>query len=114
MGSTLFFFHEIFNGVLFGPSCYLLSFLFLVSRNGEIINLCSYAHCADADCICKSSSENFSSTTGMIKSSVVTLQLHKGFYHDCYGDIVKVSFSLCTLHACFAFLNLKLLILGMF
>ncbi|XP_044489312.1 zinc finger MYND domain-containing protein 15 isoform X2 [Mangifera indica] len=60
-------------------------------RNGEIINLCSYAHCADADCICKSSSENFSSTTGMIKSSVVTLQLHKGFYHDCYGDIVKDS-----------------------
>ncbi|KAJ0096116.1 hypothetical protein Patl1_16259 [Pistacia atlantica] len=60
-------------------------------RNGEMINLCSYAHCADTDCICKSSSENFSSSTGMIKSSAVTLRLHKGFYHDRYGDIAKDS-----------------------
>ncbi|TXG56379.1 hypothetical protein EZV62_017692 [Acer yangbiense] len=61
-------------------------------RDGEKINLCSYAHCTDADCICKSSSDNFDRSLGTVRSSAVTLQLHKGFYHDRYRDIAKDSF----------------------
>ncbi|KAL5759693.1 hypothetical protein ACOSQ2_018531 [Xanthoceras sorbifolium] len=61
-------------------------------RDGEKINLCGYAHCNETDCICKSSSENFDWSLGTVGSSAVTLQLHKGFYHDRYKDIAKDSF----------------------
>ncbi|KAK2636363.1 hypothetical protein Ddye_031155 [Dipteronia dyeriana] len=58
-------------------------------RDGEMINLCSYAHCTDADCIRKSSSENFDRSLDMVRSSAVTLQRHKRFYHDRCRDISK-------------------------
>ncbi|KAJ4711195.1 zinc finger MYND domain-containing protein 15-like [Melia azedarach] len=61
-------------------------------RDGEKIDLCNYAHCSDSDCICKSSSEKFSWSACTVRSSSVTLQLHRGFYHERYRDIAKDSF----------------------
>lgn len=62
------------------------------NRDGEKIYLCSYAHCTDSDCICKSPSEELDHSVGTVRSSAVTLHLHKGFYHDCFRDIIKDSF----------------------
>lgn len=59
-------------------------------RDGEKIDLCSYAHCTDSDCICKSPSEELECSVGTVRSSAVTLQLRKGFYNDRYRDIIKV------------------------
>ncbi|KNA17744.1 hypothetical protein SOVF_076090 [Spinacia oleracea] len=53
-------------------------------RDGEKINLHTYVHCDDRDCKCKVPSETTSST-------VVTLQLFKGFYHDRFRDLIKDS-----------------------
>ncbi|XP_059655977.1 uncharacterized protein LOC132302979 isoform X2 [Cornus florida] len=61
-------------------------------RDGERINLHSYAHCIETDCICKSSTENFSSRTSTSKSSAVVLRLHTGYYHDRFRDIAKDTF----------------------
>ncbi|KAL5725306.1 hypothetical protein ACHQM5_008463 [Ranunculus cassubicifolius] len=49
------------------------------SRDGEMICMCSYSHCLEESCICKSE-----------KRSGVTLKLRRGFYHDVYRDITKV------------------------
>ncbi|XP_048232811.1 zinc finger MYND domain-containing protein 15 isoform X2 [Ricinus communis] len=57
-------------------------------RDGQKIDLCSYAHCSDRDCICRPSSKT-SADAG--KYSQVTLQLHRGFYHDCYRDLAEGS-----------------------
>lgn len=73
-----------------------ISFFFFLhwvnNRDGERINLCNYAHCLEADCICKSSSENLSWDVPTRRTAKVTLQLRRGFYHDRYRDIAKVSF----------------------
>ncbi|GMH01666.1 hypothetical protein Nepgr_003505 [Nepenthes gracilis] len=61
-------------------------------RDGERINLLSYAHCDDGDCKCKMSNENFRLDASNCRSSVVTLWLLKGFYHDRFRDIVKDSY----------------------
>ncbi|XVE91908.1 hypothetical protein REPUB_Repub01dG0051800 [Reevesia pubescens] len=58
-------------------------------RNGDKIELYNYAHCIEKDCNCKYKNEN-SSCTGTF--SRVTLQLHRGYYHDCFRDISKDSF----------------------
>ncbi|KAJ8424817.1 hypothetical protein Cgig2_013012 [Carnegiea gigantea] len=52
-------------------------------RDGQRIELDRCAHCDDKDCKCKLTSERH--------SSKVTLQLHRGYYHDWFGDIVKDS-----------------------
>lgn len=57
-------------------------------RDGERINLNSFAHCTDINCKCKSLNENVNNGT----NSRVTLQLRRGFYHDRYRDIAKDSF----------------------
>lgn len=67
-------------------------------RDGEKIYLCSYAHCTDSDCICKSPSEELDHSVGTVRSSAVTLHLHKGFYHDCFRDIIKVYSSALLRH----------------
>ncbi|GAB4839901.1 hypothetical protein Ancab_020610 [Ancistrocladus abbreviatus] len=54
-------------------------------RDGERINLDSYAHCDDKDCKCKMPSEDIRC------DAAVTLRLFKGFYHDCLSSIVKDS-----------------------
>ncbi|XP_062159992.1 uncharacterized protein LOC133867285 isoform X1 [Alnus glutinosa] len=59
------------------------------NRDGERINLCNYAHCLETDCICKSLSENLSWDVQTRRTSKVTLQLRRGFYHDRYKDIAK-------------------------
>ncbi|KAJ8637788.1 hypothetical protein MRB53_012055 [Persea americana] len=61
-------------------------------RDGERINLCNYAHCLDLDCTCKSSSENRSWGVSNSNATKVTLWFRKGYYHDCFRDIVKDSF----------------------
>ncbi|XP_074274500.1 uncharacterized protein LOC141598676 isoform X2 [Silene latifolia] len=53
-------------------------------RDGERINLDTFACCDDGDCKCKMPNET--------RSSPVTLQLLKGFYHDRFKDIVKDGF----------------------
>ncbi|KAL5720357.1 hypothetical protein ACHQM5_013033 [Ranunculus cassubicifolius] len=49
------------------------------SRDGEMICMCSYSHCLEESCICKSE-----------KRSGVMLKLRRGFYHDVYREITKV------------------------
>ncbi|OVA09116.1 zinc finger protein [Macleaya cordata] len=60
-------------------------------RDGESIDLCSYAHCVDRGCSCSSQSENADRGISDGRTSAVILQLHKGFYHDRYRDIKKDS-----------------------
>ncbi|XVE75130.1 hypothetical protein DITRI_Ditri12bG0071600 [Diplodiscus trichospermus] len=60
-------------------------------RDGEKIDLHSYAHCIEQDCNCKSKNENSSSLIGTCISSAVTLKLHRGYYHDRFIDISKDS-----------------------
>lgn len=57
-----------------------------VNRDGEKINISSYACCNEAICVCKLAS---GAQTGI--TSPLTLKLWRGFYHDRYRDIVKVS-----------------------
>ncbi|KAL9246439.1 hypothetical protein vseg_019974 [Gypsophila vaccaria] len=54
------------------------------NRDGEIINLETFAYCNDKDCKCKMPSAD--------RSSAVTLRLLKGFYHDRFKDTVKDCF----------------------
>lgn len=54
-------------------------------RDGEKINLHNYVNCDDRDCECKVPRETSSST-------VVTLRLLKGFYHDRFRDLMKDAF----------------------
>ncbi|XP_043705305.1 zinc finger MYND domain-containing protein 15 [Telopea speciosissima] len=61
-------------------------------RDGERIDLCRYARCTEIDCACKSSTENASLGVSNGINSPVTLQLHKGFYHERHREIVKDSF----------------------
>ncbi|XP_021293589.1 zinc finger MYND domain-containing protein 15 isoform X1 [Herrania umbratica] len=61
-------------------------------RDGDKIDLYSYAHCIEKDCSCKSENESTSCGIGTCISSAVTLQLHRGFYHDRFGDISENSF----------------------
>ncbi|KAJ9172103.1 hypothetical protein P3X46_015384 [Hevea brasiliensis] len=61
-------------------------------RDGQKIDLCSYAHCLDTDCICRSLSENVNRGAVTDKSSNVTVQLHRGYYHDRYRDFAEDSF----------------------
>ncbi|KAJ7953691.1 Zinc finger MYND domain-containing protein 15 [Quillaja saponaria] len=61
-------------------------------RDGERISISKYACCNKNECFCKSSSENIILGSQTDSTSAVTLQLHRGFYHDCYKDIVKHTF----------------------
>uniref|UniRef100_A0A2P2KD88 MYND-type domain-containing protein n=1 Tax=Rhizophora mucronata TaxID=61149 RepID=A0A2P2KD88_RHIMU len=63
-------------------------------RDGEKIDLRGCARCLDADCICRSSSssENVNKIAVTGKSSALTLQLHRGFYHDRFQDLKEDSF----------------------
>ncbi|EXB82663.1 Zinc finger MYND domain-containing protein 15 [Morus notabilis] len=61
------------------------------SRDGECITLCKYARCLSMDCVCKSS-ECVSWDVHTSKTSIITLNLRKGFYHDRYRDMAKDSF----------------------
>ncbi|KAL8534007.1 hypothetical protein ACS0TY_010137 [Phlomoides rotata] len=53
-------------------------------RDGEKIELYTYAQCNEMDCGCKSTVEDH--------SCAITLQLHAGYYHDCYRELLKDSF----------------------
>lgn len=72
----------------------MFSFVLWIGRNGETINLCSYAKCLQMDCVCKSSSKDVDRDVYSNKHPRLTLKLWRGFYHDCYKDITKVSFIL--------------------
>ncbi|MBA0738780.1 hypothetical protein Gogos_012104 [Gossypium gossypioides] len=59
-------------------------------RDGDKIDLHCYAHCIEQDCDCRFRNENTSCSIGHT-SSAVTLQLHRGYYHDRFLDISKDS-----------------------
>ncbi|MFQ6629841.1 hypothetical protein Gotur_007243 [Gossypium turneri] len=59
-------------------------------RDGDKIDLHSYAHCIEQDCDCRYKNENTSCSIGHT-SSAVTLQLHRGYYHERFLDISKDS-----------------------
>ncbi|KAL3654143.1 hypothetical protein CASFOL_003824 [Castilleja foliolosa] len=52
-------------------------------RNGERIYLNTYAQCNETNCQCKDPVENL---------CPITLQLHAGYYHDRYKELLKDSF----------------------
>jgi hypothetical protein len=54
-------------------------------RDGEVVNISSYAHCTVQNCGCRSSMAPEDLNCG-----AVTLKLWKGLYHERYSDIVKV------------------------
>ncbi|XP_030500046.2 uncharacterized protein LOC115715329 [Cannabis sativa] len=55
-------------------------------RDGKSFTLRKYPRCISADCICKSTEDvSWGEQT-------VSIKLRRGFYHDCYKDIVKDSF----------------------
>ncbi|XP_027097638.1 uncharacterized protein [Coffea arabica] len=59
-------------------------------RDGERIDICSYAQCTDRDCECKSDMHFAKPLSD--RSCSVTLQLHAGCYHDVYTELMKDSF----------------------
>lgn len=75
----------------------------LMNRDGDKVDLYSYAHCIEEDCTCKSENESTSCGIGTRISSAVTLQLHRGFYHDRFRDISKVSASFSYLFVTLSF-----------
>lgn len=66
-------------------------FALLVNRDGEMISLSKYSPCTEEECECNYSSEISGNESAC--SPAVSLQLHRGFYHDRYTDITKVSLS---------------------
>ena len=70
-----------------------------INRDGESFTLCKYARCLSRDCICKSS-EDVSRDIHTSRSTTVTMNLRKGFYHDCYRDILKVLHYLLQIDTC--------------
>ncbi|KAK1413776.1 hypothetical protein QVD17_35559 [Tagetes erecta] len=58
-------------------------------RDGETIDLYSYAHCLDANCSCKTHKSEFSSHINHDKPPEITLRFHSGYYHDRYKDLTK-------------------------
>ncbi|KAL0364150.1 UNVERIFIED_CONTAM: hypothetical protein Sangu_0512600 [Sesamum angustifolium] len=58
-------------------------------RNGEQIHL-SYARCSQMDCCCKDSVYNHTESRTTSDPCTVTLKLHAGCYHDCYGELAKI------------------------
>ncbi|XVF02356.1 hypothetical protein REPUB_Repub04eG0168400 [Reevesia pubescens] len=71
--------------------CELLLLVALSYKDGDKIDLHSYTHCIEQDCDCKYEKENSSCSIGTCMSSVVTLHLHRGYYHECFVDISKDS-----------------------
>lgn len=67
-------------------------FVRFVNRDGEMISLCRYSHCMEKECECKYSSNIPNPCNESARSSAVSLQLHRGFYHDRYSEIAKVPF----------------------
>ncbi|XP_065860952.1 uncharacterized protein [Euphorbia lathyris] len=61
--------------------------------DGQKVHLHSYAQCSDTECPCRHSSKNVNSNTvtNTDKSSKVTIQFHRGYYHDCYRDLMQAS-----------------------
>lgn len=79
----------------------------LIIRDGETIHLCSYAHCLDADCSCKTHKSEFSSHLNHNKPSEITLRFHSGYYHDRYKDLTKVYVTIFIIHLVFTWFILS-------
>ncbi|XP_062111784.1 uncharacterized protein LOC133823180 isoform X3 [Humulus lupulus] len=60
------------------------------SWDGQSFTLRKYARCISTDCSCRST-EDVSWGLHTSKSATVSMKLRRGFYHDCYRDIVKDS-----------------------
>ncbi|KAE8734950.1 hypothetical protein F3Y22_tig00000541pilonHSYRG00037 [Hibiscus syriacus] len=57
-------------------------------RYGVKIDLHSYARCIEQDCNSKCQNENIDYGVGARTSSLVTLQLHRGYYHERFIDLI--------------------------
>lgn len=68
-------------------------FALLVNRDGEMISLSRYSPCMEEECECNYSSGIPNPGKESAWSSAVSLQFHRGFYHDRYSDVTKVSLS---------------------
>lgn len=66
-------------------------FFIPVNRDGEQISIPKYPCCNEAKCVCRLETENKTLATQTGSTSALTLRLWRGFYHDRYRDIVKVS-----------------------
>lgn len=55
-----------------------------------MISLSRYPHCMEEECKCNDSIEIPNPGNESALSSAVSLQFHRGFYHDRYSDITKV------------------------
>lgn len=60
-------------------------------RDGEEIDILNYCHCNETDCDCKSENRSTSLSMDAKTTKGVTLRLHRGFYHERFGDITKDS-----------------------
>ncbi|XP_062111785.1 uncharacterized protein LOC133823180 isoform X4 [Humulus lupulus] len=60
------------------------------TMDGQSFTLRKYARCISTDCSCRST-EDVSWGLHTSKSATVSMKLRRGFYHDCYRDIVKDS-----------------------
>ncbi|XP_073059323.1 uncharacterized protein [Primulina eburnea] len=60
-------------------------------RDGEKVDLYSYAECDLIDCQCKCPIEKDSKGLTSHNSQAITLQLHAGCYHDHFEELVKDS-----------------------
>ncbi|KAA3482914.1 zinc finger MYND domain-containing protein 15 [Gossypium australe] len=84
------FINRLFLLLLQTVKSFPLGLIFAFVRDGDKIDLHSYAHCFEQDCDCRYKNENTSCNIGHA-SSAVTLQLHRGYYHDRFLDISKDS-----------------------
>ncbi|MBA0828759.1 hypothetical protein Goarm_013397 [Gossypium armourianum] len=84
------FINRLFLFLLQTVKPFPLGLIFAFVRDGDKIDLHSYAHCIEQDCDCRYKNGNTSCSIGHT-SSAVTLQLHRGYYHERFLDISKDS-----------------------
>ncbi|KAH6770724.1 zinc ion binding protein [Perilla frutescens var. hirtella] len=61
-------------------------------RDGEKIDLCTYAQCNDMGCGCQYSADGYQERIKTCHSSAITLRLHAGCYHNQYEELLQDSF----------------------
>lgn len=64
----------------------------LYPRDGEKIDLYTYAQCNDMGCGCQYSADGYHEKTKTRHFSAVTLRLHAGCYHNRYEELLQDSF----------------------
>lgn len=76
--------------IIFSEAAYQPFSHFIHYRDGERIELYCTNSCSNKDCGCTSSIDSSMSEVEKGGKSFVTLHLHKGLYHERFGDKVKL------------------------